>query len=150
MGYDAREFKRGHASVAVGSRAGGYIVEHAAFVDFVLHLGDSELPLAASERNSLAMLAAVPHAFLDEEAVYGEGWRVVPPVAQSDWPVLETTPRRLREALETARTVLWRHAGPVGITAGDLIAVEGEIDAVLVCLQKAEAAGVSVNVTYVA
>ncbi|TAM87908.1 hypothetical protein EPN42_10350 [bacterium] len=141
---------RGHASVAVGSQAGGYIVEHAAFVDFVLHLSDSELPLAAAERRSLAMLAAVPHALLDDEEASGEGWRIVAPVAQSDWPVLETTPRRLREALETARTVLWRHAGPVGITAGDLIAVESEIDAVLVCLQKAEAAGVPVSVSYVA
>jgi len=141
---------RSHASVAVGSRAGGYIVEHAAFVDFVLHLNDSELPLAAAERNSLAMLAAIPHAFLDDEAQFGEGWRVIPPAAESDWPVLETTPRRLREALETARTVLWRHAGPVGISAGDLIAVEMEIDAVLACLQKAEIAGVPVSVSYIA
>ncbi|MDE2572187.1 MAG: hypothetical protein KGM44_06650 [bacterium] len=150
MGYDGREFFGNHASVAVGSRAGGYIVEHAAFVEFVLHLGESELPLCAGERQSLAMLAAVPHALLDDEAQFGEGWRVIPPTAQSDWPVLETTPGRLRQALETARTVLWRHAGPVGITAGDLIAVEGEIDAVLACLQRAEVAGVPVSVSYVA
>ncbi|TAM61945.1 hypothetical protein EPN52_01520 [bacterium] len=135
--------------MTVGSRAGGYIVEQAAFVDFVLHLDEAELPLGAAERRSLAMLAAVPHALLDEEEASGEGWRVVRPVAQSDWPVLETTPRRLREALETARTILWLHAGPVGISAGDLIAVESEIDAVLVCLQKAEAAGVPVSVSYV-
>jgi hypothetical protein len=77
------------------------------------------------------------------------GWRVVPATSDEDWPVLEVTPQRLRSALETARRLLWENAVPVGISAIEIVSVEEEIDNVLVVLARAEAAGFSVNVSYV-
>jgi hypothetical protein len=63
--------------------------------------------------------------------------------------VLEATPQRLRAAFQTARRLLWAHAGPVGISAGDIMMVDAEIDSVLGVLRQAEAGGYSVNVSYV-
>ena len=55
----------------------------------------------------------------------------------------------LRAAFQTARRLLWKNAGPVGISAGDMIAVDTEIESVLNVLRQAEAGGFSVNVSYV-
>jgi hypothetical protein len=63
--------------------------------------------------------------------------------------VLEATPQRLRAAFQTARRLLWAHAGPVGISAGEIIDVDSDIDSVLNVLHQAEAGGYSVNVSYV-
>ena len=95
------------------------------------------------------MLANVPHAYADEEECSGDGWRIVPAMSYEDWPVLEATPQRLRAAFQTARRLLWTNAGPVGISAGDMIAVDTEIESVLGVLRQAEAGGFSVNVSYV-
>lgn len=136
-------------SVSVGSPAGMTTVAHPAFYRYVLRLGDSELDVSAKERAQLDVLAAVPHAYADEEEASGEGWRIVPAVSYEDWPVLEATPQRLRSALQTARRLLWANAGPVGISAADIIAVDHEIDAVLGVVTQAEARGYSVNLSYV-
>jgi hypothetical protein len=45
--------------------------------------------------------------------------------------------------------LLWANAGPVGISAGDMIAIDTEIESVLGVLSQAEAGGFSVNVSYV-
>ncbi|MBV8424783.1 MAG: hypothetical protein JO349_06305 [Candidatus Eremiobacteraeota bacterium] len=105
--------------------------------------------MTAAERRSIEPLGAVPHAYDEEAAMVGVGWRVVPAESAEDWSVLEATPQRLRTALETARRVLWRNAVPVGITADQIIDVDTEIENVLAVLQAAEDAGVSVNVSYV-
>jgi len=63
--------------------------------------------------------------------------------------VLEATPQRLRAAFQTARRVLWQQAAPVGITAGELVVIDADIEAVLGVLHRAEVRGFSVNVTYV-
>jgi hypothetical protein len=70
-------------------------------------------------------------------------------MSYEDWPVLEATPQRLRAAFQTARRLLWKNAGPVGISAGDMIAIDTEIESVLGVLRQAEAGGFSVNVSYV-
>jgi len=79
----------------------------------------------------------------------GDGWRIVPAASYDDWPVLEATPQRLRAAFQTARRLLWANAGPVGISAGEMIDVDSDIDSVLSVLHQAEAGGYSVNVSYV-
>ena len=111
----------------------------------------SEAPLHASavDRAQLNVLANVPHAFADEEESSGDGWRVVPAMSYEDWSVLEATPQRLRAAFQTARRLLWANAGPVGISAGEMIAIDTEIESVLGVLHQAEAGGYSVNVSYV-
>jgi hypothetical protein len=63
--------------------------------------------------------------------------------------VLEATPQRLRAAFQTALRLLWANAGPVGISAGEMIDVDSDIDSVLGVLRQAEAGGYSVNVSYV-
>ena len=136
--------------VSVGSPAGAEIVGTPSFLRYVLRLGEADLTIAPAERAALEMLAAIPHAFGDEDMCSGAGWRIVPATSLEDWPVLEATPQRLRSAFETARRILWMNAAPMGISANDVIDVDGEIDKVMGVLFRAEAAGFSVNVTYVA
>ncbi len=97
----------------------------------------------------LDVLANVPHAYADEVECSGDGWRIVPATSYEDWPVLEATPQRLRAAFQTARRLLWANAGPVGISAGEIIDVDSDIDSVLNVLHQAEARGYSVNLSYV-
>lgn len=136
-------------SVNVGSAAGGCSVGSPSFYRFVLRLGEAGLVLSAAERTSLEPLGAVPHAYYEEPPTVGNGWRVIPATSEEDWSVLEATPQRLRVALETARRVLWRNAAPVGISADQIIDVDGEIETILGVLQQAEDAGCSVNISYV-
>ena len=136
-------------SVNVASAAGGCSVESPSFFAYVLRLAETGLALSAAERRSLEPLGAIPHAYYEEAATVGNGWRVVPASSDEDWSVLEATPHRLRVALETARHVLWRHAAPAGISASQIVDLEAEIETVLGVLQRAEDAGCSVNVSYV-
>ena len=136
-------------NVSVGSPAGMCTVASPAFYRYVLRLAEAPLHASASDRAQLDVLANVPHAYADEEECSGDGWRIVPAVSYEDWPVLEATPQRLRAAFQTARRLLWTNAGPVGISAGDMIAVDTQIDSVLGVLRQAEARGFSVNVSYV-
>lgn len=135
--------------VSVGSPAGTYNVGSTPFFRYVVRLADVGLPLLPTERDAVDILAAIPNALVDEDELSGNGWRVVPATCGEDWPVLEATPERLRKALETARRVLWQHAAPAGISAREITDVDAEIDKVLAVLARAEAAGYSVNVTYV-
>jgi hypothetical protein len=135
--------------VSVGSPAGTYSVGSAAFYRYVVRLTDMDLPLRPLEREAVDVLAAIPNALVDEEELTGRGWRVVPASSYEDWPVLEATPQRLRSALEIARHLLWLHAAPAGISASEIVNIDEEIDQVLAVLQRAEAAGFSVNVSYV-
>jgi len=135
--------------VNVASPAGAYTVGNPSFFRYILRLAEAGLPLAKDDRESLDMLAAVPHAFFDDHTDFGRGWRIVPPRSTDDWPVLESSPQRLRAALQTARRLLWENAGPVGVSAREIVAIEDELDAVLGILQSAEAAGVPVSVSYV-
>ena len=135
--------------VSVGSPAGTYSVGSTPFFRYVVRLADVGLPLHPSDRDAIDILTAIPNALVDEDELSGNGWRVVPASSYEDWPVLEATPDRLRKALETARRVLWQHAAPAGITAREIVDVDQEIDKVLAVLARAEAAGYSVNVTYV-
>lgn len=135
--------------VSIGSPAGGYTVANNSFFRYVLRLSEAGLTLKPADARALDVLAAIPHAFDDDDVTSGEGWRVVPPASLEDWAVLEATPQRLRSALQTARRVLWQNAAPAGISAGDIVDVDAEIDIVLGVLQRAEAAGCSVNISYV-
>ena len=136
-------------SVSVGSPAGMCTVASPAFYRYVLRLAEAPLDVTAGDRAHLDVLANVPHAYADEEECSGDGWRIVPAMSYEDWPVLEATPQRLRAAFQTARRVLWTNAGPVGISAHDMMSVDTEIEAVLTVLRQAEAGGFSVNVSYV-
>ncbi|HEX3468384.1 MAG TPA: hypothetical protein VHT05_09930 [Candidatus Elarobacter sp.] len=136
-------------SVNVGSPAGMCTVANPAFYRYVMRLAEAPLRASDGDRAQLDMLANVPHAYADEEECAGDGWRIVPATSYEDWPVLEATPQRLRAAFQTARRLLWKNAGPVGISAGDMIAVDTEIESVLGVLRQAEAGGFSVNVSYV-
>ncbi len=135
--------------VNVSSPAGSYSSGNPAFYRWVVRLCDAGLPLRQADLEAIDLLAAIPHAFMDEEEISGKGWRVVPAASMEDWPVLEATPQRLRRALETARRVLWEHAAPTGISAREVVSVDEEIEHVLAILQRAEAAGFSVNISYV-
>lgn len=137
-------------NISVASRAGTYTVGNASFFRYIVRLAEVNLTLTAGEREALEMLAAIPHAFFDDdEIVWGRGWRVVPAVSLDDWPVLETTPQRIRTALEIARRVLWENAAPVGVSAREIVAIENELDQVFAVLKRAEDAGVPVNISYV-
>lgn len=137
-------------NVSVASRAGTYTVGNASFFRYIVRLAEANLNLKAADREALEMLAAIPHAFFDDdELVWGRGWRVVPPISLDDWPVLESTPQRIRGALETARRLLWENAAPVGVTAREIVAIEDELDEVFAVLKRAEDAGVPVNISYV-
>lgn len=135
--------------VSVASTAGAYTVGNPSFFRYILRLSEAGLSLARDDREALDMLAAIPHALFDDHLDFGRGWRIVPPRSTDDWPVLESSPQRLRAALETARRLLWENAGPVGVSAREIVAIEDELDAVLSVIQRAEAAGVPVSVSYV-
>jgi len=135
--------------VSVGSPAGAYSVGNTAFFRYVVRLSDIGLALRPADREAVALLSAIPNAFVDEDEISGNGWRVVPAASLEDWPVLEATPQRLRAALETARRLLWENAAPVGISAKEIVSIDEEVENVLSVLARAEAAGFSVNVTYV-
>jgi hypothetical protein len=136
-------------SVSVGSPAGTYAVADAAFYRYVLRLAEVDLRASAQDLARLDVLANVPHAYADEVECSGDGWRIVPAASYEDWPVLEATPQRLRAAFQTARRLLWANAGPVGISAVDLMGIDAEIELVLDVLQQAEAGGFTVSVSYV-
>lgn len=137
-------------NVSVASRAGAYTVGNASFFRYIVRLAEANLALKPGEQEALEMLAAIPHAFFDdEELVWGRGWRVVPPVSLDDWPVLESTPQRIRSALETARRILWENAAPIGVSGREIVAIENELDEVFAVLKRAEDAGVPVNISYV-
>jgi|SRR5579884_975946 len=136
--------------ISVASPAGTYTVGNTSFFRYIVRLAEAGLPLHGEDREALEMLAAIPHAFFDEdESAWGRGWRVVPPSSLDDWPVLESTPQRVRAALETARRILWENAAPVGITAREIVAIEDELVAVFSVLERAEKAGFAVNISYV-
>jgi hypothetical protein len=80
----------------------------------------------------------------------GRGWRVVPARGDLDWPVLEATPERLHSAFERARRVLWTNAARFQVSAGEISSIEEELDHVYGVLMRAQAAGLAVNVSYVA
>ena len=123
---------------------------NASFFRYILRLSEAGLPLHGDDREALEMLAAIPHAFFDEdELTWGRGWRVVPAATMDDWPVLESTPQRVRAAFETARRILWENAAPVGVSAREIVAIENELDEVFTVLERAERAGVPVNISYV-
>jgi hypothetical protein len=139
--------------VSVASAAGAYTVGSASFFRYILRLGELGLPLSLADQEAVDVLAAVPHAFgADGEVAFlsGPGWRVVPAQGELDWPVLEATPERLRSALERARTILWTHAARFRVSAHEIAAIERELDEVYGVLMRASAAGVAVNVSYVA
>jgi hypothetical protein len=137
--------------ISVASQAGAYTVGNTSFFRFIVRLGEAGLPLHAQDREALEMLAAIPHAFFDEDDVaWGRGWRIVPAASMDDWPVLESTPQRLRDAFETARRLLWENAAPIGVSAREIVAIENELDHVFHVLKRAEDAGVPVNISYVA
>lgn len=136
--------------VSVASPAGAYTVGNDSFFRYIVRLAEVGLTLPGEDREALEMLAAIPHAFFDDEDLtWGRGWRVTPPANVDDWPVLESTPQRLRAALETARRVLWEHAAPVGVSAREIVAIEDELDKVFAVLNRAERAGVPVSISYV-
>jgi hypothetical protein len=136
--------------ISVASPAGAYTVGNASFFRYIVRLAEAGLPLHGEDREALEMLAAIPHAFFDDdESSWGRGWRVIPPASMDDWPVLESTPQRVRAAFETARRILWENAVPVGISARDIVAIEDELDAVFSILERAEKAGFPVNISYV-
>jgi hypothetical protein len=139
--------------VNVASAAGGYTVGNSSFFRYILRLGELGIPLNEADREAVDILSAIPHAFdSDSEVplVSGRGWRVVPAQGDLDWPVLEATPGRLHSAFERARKILWTHAARFSVTAGEISAIEEELDAVYGVLMRAEAAGLAVNVSYVA
>jgi hypothetical protein len=139
--------------VNVASVAGAYTVGDASFFRYILRLGELGLPLSRADQQAVDVLAAVPHALGTEaevSLVSGPGWRVVPAQGDLDWPVLEATPERLRSALERARNLLWTHAARFRVSAREIDAIERELDEVYGVLMRAAAAGVAVNVSYVA
>jgi hypothetical protein len=139
--------------VSVASAAGAYTVGNSSFFRYIVRLGELGLPLSCADQEAADVLAAIPHAFEAEEEVSlqsGRGWRVVPAQGDLDWPVLEATPERLHSAFERARSILWTNAARFRVSAGEITAIEEELDAVYGVLLRAKAAGVAVNVSYVA
>jgi hypothetical protein len=139
--------------VNVASSAGAYTVGSPSFFRYILRLGELGLPLSLADQEAVDVLAAVPHALGPEEEVSfvsGPGWRVVPAQGEMDWPVLEATPERLHSALERARGILWIHAARFPVSAREIATIEQELDEVYGVLMRAAAAGVAVNISYVA
>lgn len=139
--------------VNVASTAGAYTVGNASFFRYILRLGELGLPLSLADQEAVDVLAAVPHALGAEEEVAfvsGPGWRVVPAQGEMDWPVLEATPERLHSAFERARSLLWMHAARFRVSAREIASIEFELDEVYGVLMRAAAAGVAVNISYVA
>jgi hypothetical protein len=148
---DRFELELVHVNVA--SVAGAYTVGNASFFRYILRLGELGLALSIADQEAVDVLAAVPHALGSDDDVpfvSGRGWRVVPAQGDLDWPVLEATPERLHSALERARSLLWTHAARFHVSAGEIASIEEELDAVYGVLMRAEAAGVAVNISYVA
>lgn len=140
----------GPLHISVASPAGAYTVGNASFCRYIVRLAEAQLTLQADDREALEMLAAIPHAFVDDDTFsFGRGWRIVPPASTHDWPVLESTPQRVRAAFEAARRIMWEHATPVGVSASDIVAIEDELDQLYTVLERAEDAGFAVNVVYV-
>lgn len=139
--------------VSVASAAGAYTVGNSSFFRYIVRMTELGLPLSHSDQEAVDILAAIPHAFDQEQdgaPASGRGWRVVPARGELDWPVLEATPGRLHSALERARGILWTHAARFHVSAREIAAIEEELDAVYGILMRAEAAGVAVNISYVA
>jgi hypothetical protein len=139
--------------VSVASIAGAYTVGNPAFFRYIVRLGELGLSLGLPDQEALDILAAIPHAFDPEREVShvsGRGWRVVPAQNELDWPVLEATPQRLHSAFERARGLLWTNAARFHVSARDMTAIEEELDEVYGVLMRAAAAGVPVNISYVA
>ena len=139
--------------VNVASPAGTYTVGNSAFFRYIVRLTEMGLPLAHLDQEAVDILAAIPHAFDPDQEVpliSGRGWRIVPARGELDWPVLEATPERLHSAFERARGILWTHAARFRVSAREITAIEEELDAVYGVLMRAQAAGVSVNISYVA
>ncbi len=139
--------------VSVASPAGAYTVGDPSFFRYIVRLAELGLPLPQPDRESLDILAAIPHAFEADEEVprlSGAGWRIVPAQGELDWPVLEATPQRLRAALERAQAILWTNAARCAVSAREITSIETELDHVYGVLMRAEAAGFAVNVSYVA
>src|SRR5580704_5157034 len=139
--------------VNVASVAGAYTVGSASFFRYILRLGELGLHLTLADQEAVDVLSAIPHALGPEEEVAfvsGPGWRVVPAQGELDWPVLEATPERLHSALERARSLLWTHAARFRVSAREISAIESELDEVYGVLMRAAAAGVAVNISYVA
>jgi hypothetical protein len=139
--------------VNVASPAGAYTVGSISFFRYILRMGEMGLALGLADQEAVDVLSAIPHALGPEEEVAfisGRGWRVVPAQGDLDWPVLEATPERLHSALERVRSLLWTHAARFAVSAGEIASIEEELDAVYGVLMRAQAAGVAVNVSYVA
>jgi hypothetical protein len=139
--------------VNVASAAGAYTVGSISFFRYIVRLGELGLPLTLADQEAIDILSAIPHALGPEEEVAfvsGRGWRVVPAQGDLDWPVLEATPERLHSALERARSLLWMHAASFQVSVGEIASIEEELDAVYGVIMRAQAAGVAVNVSYVA
>jgi hypothetical protein len=139
--------------VNVASVAGAYTVGNSAFFRYIVRLAELGLPLEYQDQEAVDILAAIPHAFEQEQELprsSGRGWRIVPAQGELDWPVLEATPGRLHSAFERARGILWTHAARFRVSAREITAIEEELDAVYGVLMRAEAAGVAVNISYVA
>ncbi|HEY1653946.1 MAG TPA: hypothetical protein VGF86_02400 [Candidatus Tumulicola sp.] len=138
--------------VSVASAAGAYTVGSSSFFRYILRLTELGLPLSRPDQEAVDILAAIPHAFDQDQdgPVSGRGWRIVPAQGELDWPVLEATPGRLHSAFERARGILWTHAAQFHVSAREIASIEEELDAVYGVLMRAEAAGVAVNVSYVA
>ena len=138
--------------VNVSSAAGGCTVGTPAFFRYMVRLTDQDVKLSSSDKEELQVLAAIPHALEPEEDIlgaFGRGWRIVPPRDSLDWTVLEASPRRLRNALEFARNLLWTRASELRISAREIASIEEEFDALEHVIHRAEVAGVTVNVSYV-
>jgi hypothetical protein len=139
--------------VSVASPAGAYTVGNSSFFRYIVRLTELGLPLSHLDQEAVDVLGAIPHAFDPDEEVppiSGRGWRIVPAQGELDWPVLEATPERLHSAFERARSILWMHAARFRVSAREITAIEEELDAVYGVLMRAEAAGVPVNISYVA
>jgi len=139
--------------ISVASPAGAYTVGNSSFFRYIVRLAEMDLQLSRADQEAVDVLAAIPHAFENEEevpSISGRGWRVVPARSDLDWPVLEATPERLHSAFERARSILWAHAARFHVSAAEMAAIEEELDAVYGVLMRAQAAGVAVNVSYVA
>ncbi len=139
--------------VNVASVAGAYTVGSISFFRYIVRLGELGLPLSLADQEAVDILSAIPHALGPEDEVAfvsGRGWRVVPAQGDLDWPVLEATPERLHSALERARSLLWMHAAQFAVSVGEIASIEEELDAVYGVIMRAQAAGVAVNVSYVA
>lgn len=139
--------------ISVASTAGAYTVGNPSFFRYIVRLAELGLPLSFADQEAVDILASIPNAFEHEgevPPVSGRGWRLVPAQHELDWPVLEATPERLRSVFDRALGILWTHAARFAVTAGEMTAIEAELDEVDGVLIRAQEAGVPVNVSYVA